>query len=307
VKSDDLQTEAVTSGQEPRVLTLDNGGRRLEVVCAGPPSAPAVVMHSGTPSAPQPLSPEFLGAAAANGMQLITYGRPGYAGSSEQPGRVVADAAADVEWILDDLGISNFVTVGWSGGGPHALACAALLPERCLAVATVAGVGPANVPSLDFLAGMGEENQVEFAAACKGKAELTDWLEANAQGLATISASDVVASLGGLASEVDVGVLTGEFADWMAASFRQSVSTGFAGWRDDDLAFVAPWGFEPSAIPRPAFVWQGDQDRMVPYAHGAWLVEHMPSARSRLLPGEGHLSVVVRHVRQIIEELAGQL
>src|SRR5580692_4822944 len=184
---------------EQRITVPADEGRVLEALVAGPDDALPLVFHTGTPSGLVWNAP-LADAAAARGLRTVLYARPGYGGSTAQPGRLVADAAADVAAILDQLRIDEFVTAGWSGGGPHALACAALVPVRCLAAATIAGVAPSDSPGLDWLAGMGEENLEEFAAAQAGEAELTTFLNAAAEGLRDISAADVVAGLGDLVS-----------------------------------------------------------------------------------------------------------
>ena len=284
-----------------RVVTTPDG-RSLEVLVVGSPDGRPLVFHGGTPVAAVPFPP-LIDAAAHRDLQVITYSRPGYATSDPQPGRSVADAAADVAAILDVLGHEHFVTVGWSGGGPHALACGALLPERCLGVATIAGVASYPADGLDWLAGQGEENIDEFSTAIQGEAALTAWLNDAAEDMAHVMADDVVAVLGDLVSDVDKASLTGDFAEWCAGSFRKAVSTGIAGWRDDDLAFLKPWGFALDDITRPVAVWQGGQDRMVPFAHGEWLAGHIGAARSHLLPDEGHLSISVGRLPEIITEL----
>lgn len=279
--------------------------RRLEVISAGDPAAPAFVFHGGTPSVGTPYEPSVR-AVLDHGFRWLSYSRPGYAGSDPASGRTVADAATDVAAILDECGADRFVTVGWSGGGPHALACAALLPERCVAAATIAGVAPYGVP-FDWYAGMGPENVEEFSLAVAGDPGLSNWLDNEARDLASVSGEDVADALGGLISEVDRASLTGEFASWLAESIRAAVSSGIAGWRDDDLAFVSDWGFDLAGLTRPVFVWQGDEDRMVPFAHGEWLASSLPTAVPRLMRGEGHLSVAVAAFDRIVADLAGQL
>jgi pimeloyl-ACP methyl ester carboxylesterase len=261
------------------------------------------VFHTGTPSAAIAYAP-MADAAAEAGLRLVTYSRPGYADSTAVPGRSVADASADVAAIADAVEAETFVTAGWSGGGPHALACAALLPERCLAAATIAGVAPYRASGLDWLEGMAPENVEEFSAAIKGSDSLSPLLTRFATELADVQGADVARALGGLVSAVDVAALNGEFADYQAASFRRAVSTGIAGWRDDDLAFVKPWGFELAAIRRPVAIWQGGEDRMVPFEHGRWLGTQIPTARLHLQPTEGHLSLAVGSLREILRDLS---
>jgi pimeloyl-ACP methyl ester carboxylesterase len=273
-------------------ITVPGTGRRLDVLAIGPQDAPTVVMHNGTPAG-LIAAPAFAAAAAERGLRLVLYSRPGYGRSTPDPGRRVADAASDVAAVLDALGVARFLTVGWSGGGPHALACAAGLPGRCLAAASMAGPAPCRAEGLDWLHGMGEENVTEFSAALAGEAALTACLEPAGRELASITGADVAAGLGDLASAADKAALTGEFADYLAASFRAAVEHGVAGWRDDDLAFTADWGFTMAEAGQgaPVAVWQGDQDMMVPWSHGQWLAAHIPGARGHLLPGEGHLTL----------------
>jgi pimeloyl-ACP methyl ester carboxylesterase len=266
-------------------------GRTLEYLVEGPADGMPLVLHHGTPSGAVRYAPIF-DAATSRGLRVLLAGRPGYAGSSPHPGRRVADVAADVVALLDVIGAGEFLTAGWSGGGPHALACAALLADRCRAAATIAGVAPYAAGGLDWLAGMGAENQAEFGAAAEGEDALNRFLDDMAGDLADVQPAEVVAAFGDLLSEVDQRALTGGFADYLAESSRHSVSTGVAGWREDDLAFLHPWGFELDAIRVPVSVWQGDQDRMVPFEHGRWLAGHIPGAEAHLVAGEGHLSLL---------------
>ncbi|MGK5678215.1 alpha/beta fold hydrolase [Actinoplanes sp. URMC 104] len=277
------------------------GGRTLEYLVEGPPGGLPLVLHHGTPSGAVRLAPVFE-SAARHGLRLVLASRPGYGGSSPHPGRRVADVAADTAALLDSLGAAHFVTIGWSGGGPHALACAALLPGRCVGASTIAGVAPYEAPGLDWPAGMGEENIAEFEAAAKGVQALDAFLTGMADGLARVTAADVVEAFGDLLSEVDKRALTGGLAGYLAESTRYSVSAGIAGWREDDLAFLAHWGFPLADIRVPVAVWQGEQDRMVPPAHGHWLSAHVPGAEVHLLPAEGHLSLLAG-IDEVVENL----
>jgi pimeloyl-ACP methyl ester carboxylesterase len=266
-------------------------GRTLEYLIEGDADRPALVLHHGTPGGATRCAP-LSDAALRLGYRVLTPGRPGYGGSTPHPGRRVADVAPDIAALLDSLGISAFATLGWSGGGPHALACAALLPERCRGAVSMAGVAPYDASGLDWLAGMGEENQTEFAAALAGFDQLTEFMTAAEPEFAQITPATVVDALGDLISEVDKKALAGPMGDYLAESARYSVSSGIAGWRDDDIAFTRPWGFDLATITVPVAIWQGDQDRMVPFTHGQWLSTHIPAAASHLLPGEGHISLI---------------
>ncbi len=287
-------------------------GRVIEILTAGPEDGLPIVLHEGTPVGLALFEPTVR-AAAIRGLRVVLTARPGYEGSTPRPGRRVADVAADVAEVLNVLGADTFVTAGWSGGGPHALACAAMLPGRCLAAASIAGVAPYGMPGLDFMAGMGPENVTEFTAALAGEAELTKFLDASVAELEGLTGAMVADALGGLVSDVDKAALTGEYADHLATALKASLNSGIAGWRDDDIAFTKDWGFSlgwdtegtshtenPAA---PVAIWQGDQDRMVPYAHGEWLATHARGARAYLLPGEGHLTLTVTSLDRILDDL----
>ena len=285
-----------------RVLATADG-RQLEVLSTGPEDGLVLLFHNGTPGG-LVASTDMATAAAARGLRTVMYARPGYGGSTARPGRRIADAAADTATVLDGLGARQFVTVGWSGGGPHALACAALLPGRCLAAASLAGVAPAHAAGLDWMAGMGPENVDEFTAAGQGETALTTFLEEAAAGLGQVTGQQVAEEMGGLISAADRAVVTAEFADYLAESFRIALRAGIAGWRDDDIAFVSDWGFpleQAGAV--PVAIWQGAEDRMVPFSHGAWLAGHIPGARAHLARGEGHLTLAARSFGMVLDDL----
>jgi pimeloyl-ACP methyl ester carboxylesterase len=277
-------------------------GRTLVVRVTGPGDAPALIAHGGTPDDGS-LRRETLEVGARRGLRQVSYARPGYAGSDRQEGRSVADCAADVGVIADALGIERFHTVGWSGGGPHTLACAALLGARVIAAATIASAAPHDRDDLDWGAGMGEENIEEMGLAERGAEALAPYLDHVAEEVRESTPEDLVAILGDLVSEPDRAVLTTEYAVESHASLLASVSTGIWGWLDDDLAFVRPWGFGLDDIRVPVSIWQGREDRFVPVAHGEWLAAHVPDARSHMVDGEGHLSLSHRRYGEVLDEL----
>jgi pimeloyl-ACP methyl ester carboxylesterase len=286
---------------ERRLVRLADG-RDVEFQTAGPADGLALVVHEGTPVG-LVVNNRLGSAAGERGLRIVQAARPGYEGSTPRPGRTVADVVPDVIAVLDEIGAGEFVSIGFSGGGPHTLACAALAPGRCLGSASVAGAAPYRAAGLDFLAGMGPENVEEFTLAARGAQALTPFLEKEAAALRDITGDQIVAALGGLISGADAGVLTGEFAADLAKGLSGAVRNGIAGWRDDDLAFVADWGFGLDALGGRAAVWQGDQDNMVPFAHGQWLAAHIPGARVHLEPGAGHLTMTVTAIGRILDDL----
>lgn len=286
-----------------RTESLDAGiGRVLDVLAGGADAGPALVLHHGTPS-DATLWDGWDEIARARGVRLLSISRPGYATSTRRPGRRVVDVVDDVTAVLAHFDVPWFVTAGWSGGGPHALACAARLADRCRAAATLAGVGAYGVPDLDFLAGMGPENHAEFGAALRGERDLRAWLANNAEAMRNVTGPELADAFGGLVPEVDKSVLAGGFAERMAATMRRALAGGFDGWIDDDLAFVQPWAFELAKITVPVTVWQGDLDLMVPFAHGEWLRHHLPGAISHAAPGHGHVSLITTYRDAIVDNL----
>ena len=277
-------------------------GRTLDLYLAGPSDAEVLVFHTGTPTASIPFDP-LVRALADRGLRYVAASRPGYGSSTRQAGRSVADVADDVRTILDHLGAERAWVAGWSGGGPHALACAALLPDRVRAVATIGSVAPFSAEDFDWLAGMGAENIEEFGAALDGPERLSAFMEASLPALRSMTGQDVATGLGDLIDDVDRAALTGAFAEWNAAIFRESVRESIWGWFDDDMAMVKPWGFDLDSIKAPVHVWQGGHDRMVPFAHGAWLATHIPTAVPHLLEAHGHLSLWVDSIGDILDEL----
>jgi pimeloyl-ACP methyl ester carboxylesterase len=282
------------------------GGRSLDVLLAGPSDGLPLVYHHGTPGGVA-VYPPMASAAAARGLRLVLYARPGYGGSTPAPGRLVADAVADVAAILDELGANRFVTVGWSGGGPHALACARLLSGRCMAAASLAGPAPFRASGLNWAAGMAKDNLAEFGAAAEGESELTALLEEAAPLLRDITADQLADAMAEVISANDYDILDGELAEYFASSFRAGLSAGIAGWRDDDLAFVRDWGFSLAAPgdAAPVAIWHGDKDGMVPFSHGEWLARRIPGARSHLMAGVGHLSMRFDEIFDDLLELVG--
>ena len=287
------------------VPTLDlrlPDGRSLDVYLDGPEAGTPLVYHMGTPAAGLPFAPTVQ-ALAERGLRYVSFSRPGYGSSSRREGRSVADVVEDTRAVLDAIGADRCRVIGWSGGGPHALACAAQMPERVIGVATIGGVAPYPAEGLDWTAGMGAENIEEFAAALAGADELIGFKERNAPILRVVTPEEVADAFGDLIDDVDRGSLTGALSVWMADSLHEALRNGYWGWFDDDMAFTKPWGFELSEIRVPAFIWQGGHDRMVPYAHGEWLAAHIPGARPRLFAEEGHLSLAVEFISRVVDEL----
>lgn len=255
------------------------GGHTLHVYDTGAGGESLTVFwHHGTPNIGAPPAPLFA-ASAALGVRWVSYDRPGYGGSSPVSDRDVASAANYTAAVADALGISEFAVMGHSGGGPHALACGALLPERVLAVVSVAGLAPFGAAGLDWFAGMVPSGAASLRAAAEGRAAKERYEAANTE-------FDPAMFI-----PADYDALAGSWA-WLNEVVGPATASGPGGLIDDDLAYVSPWGCDPADIAAPTLLLHGGQDRIVPSSHGAWLEHHCPAAELRPYPEDGHISVL---------------
>jgi pimeloyl-ACP methyl ester carboxylesterase len=275
-----------------QTITTTNG-RSLTVYDAGQSDGRPVLFHHGTPSSGKPFEPHIV-FAQERGIRLVSYDRAGYGASNRNAGRAVADIVQDVEAIADALELDRFATWGLSGGGPHALATAAGLPDRVVAVAAAASVAPPDRPDFELTDGMGEGNVIEFGLARDGEEALRPFLEQEIVGLDSLDVRGLVDRMRTLLSDVDAAALEGELGEYILDGFRRGLVRGVDGWLDDDLAFVRPWAFDLEAITQPVLVVQGRQDLMVPWDHGEWLARNIPSAEAWLREDEGHLTLFSR-------------
>jgi pimeloyl-ACP methyl ester carboxylesterase len=280
-------------GQLHTVTTAD--GRKLEILTAGNPGGFPWLWVPGSPSAAVDY-PRLDDVARRLGLRMVTWSRPGYGGSTPRPGSLeeprIVDDASDIEAILDALRMDEFVVVGWSGGGPRALACAAVLSERCRAAATLAGLAPFDAAGLDWMAGMGPGNVADFTAALQGPEAYAAFQEKYFLPMTSATVADVAAGLGQLLTPTDEKAFTDDLAQWLAEMMHRAGMQGVIGVRDDGLALAAPWGFDVSSISVPTAIWAGGQDVTVPYAHGQWLATHVPGAVAHLLDDAGHITLV---------------
>ncbi len=281
------------SSESTRRIELGDG-RSLEVHELGDPDGFPIVFHHGTPG-----SGTMYARWDTPGVRLIAYDRAGYGGSSRKPGRVVADVVADITALADALDLERFATWGLSGGGPHSLACAALCDERLVAAATLAGVGPWNAEGLDWLAGMGEGNLKEFDLVLAGEEARRPALERDRAGLLAATAEQLRDEMAPHLSPTDSEALTAGLAEYFHSNMAHALAGSVDGWLDDNLAFVAPWGFELSTIDRPVLVVQGGDDLMVPRQHGEWLAANVPGCESRIDDAHGHLTLAEHLVPEV--------
>lgn len=278
-------------------------GRTLSVGEAGDRRGKTVFALHGTPGSIMLYGPH-VSDASKRGIRLISYDRSGYGGSTPHPGRTVGDEARDAEAVADSLGAERFAVWGISGGGPHALACAALLAHRVVAAAALASPAPFPAPGLDWLSGQGEDNVAEFKAAMAGPEQLGGFLEPLRAQLMKAAPEEVVEILDSVIPQVDRDALSGELGNFLTSSMKEGLRSGYEGWKEDDLAFISDWGFKPSDVKVPLLLWQGRHDKMVPYAHGEWLASHIKGVEAHLTQDDGHLTLIQRRIPETHSWLA---
>ncbi|NUS43903.1 MAG: alpha/beta hydrolase, partial [Mycobacteriaceae bacterium] len=241
---------------------IEFDGRQLAVREWGPPDGAPVFNLHGSPGARSGLmfSPEMLW---EKGIRLITVDRPGYGGSSRHPGRSMADMARYVEAIANHLGLETFSVVGRSGGGPNALAVAALLGDRVEKVVALVPPAPGGAFS-DWRTGMAPEQSALF-----GNEEAVLPVR-----VATFMAGshDPRVIIGGELSEADATIVDA-LTPQLLQSYRDGVGPGPVGWLDDVHALYAPWGFRFEDIRCPVLIVSAGADRYGPAAHSHWLAE----------------------------------
>ncbi len=265
-------------------------GRHLAVVEDGDPAGIPVLVHNGTPNS-RLLYKHHVADAVTRGIRLISYDRPGYGGSSPAPGRTVADCAVDVRAICSALNIDRLLTWGVSGGGPHVLAAAALLPDLVVAAASVASVAPYGVEGLDYFQGMGELNAEDTRLYFRDKEAARAKVDTDREEMLSATREQVAAMLASLLSGPDASVLNGDLAEYLEMSTQDGLAPGGEGWWEDGVAHLDDWGFDLDAISIPVLLLHGQQDQFVPFGHGVWLAAHIPGVEARLTADDGHLTL----------------
>ncbi|MFF4848964.1 alpha/beta fold hydrolase [Streptomyces sp. NPDC001194] len=264
-------------------------GRKVIAQQWGAPDGSPVLLHHGMPGS-------RLGVALGDAperhphVRFFAYDRPGYGDSGRAPGRCVADAADDSAAVADAFGIGRFAVVGRSGGGPHALACAALLPDRVTATACLVGMAPRDGAGLDWYAGMTPYNVEHYTLADHDPAALELRLSARAEEIRR-DPGRLLEDLRGDLPAADLRILADErVRQSVLDNFREALRTSAYGWLDDSLAFRRPWGFDPGGITGPVMLWHGAEDVFSPVGHFHWLAERIGHGTAVLKPGAGHFA-----------------
>lgn len=287
-----------------QVTTVD--GRRLHVLELGAADGRAVLVHNGTPNSRLLYEPSVR-LAERQGIRIISYDRPGYGGSDRHPGRTVASCADDVRAIARALGIEQLAVWGISGGGPHAIACAALLPDLVPAVGVLASIAPWGAEGLDYFAGMGSENAEDWQLLLRDRAAARAKAERDRSESLAATPETLYHTFETLLSSVDRQALTPALTEFLYESTQLGLGPSADGWWDDDVAFIEPWGFELDEIRTPVLLLHGRHDQFVPFAHGEWLARHIPGVEARLSDDDGHLTLIERHLDEVHEWLLARL
>ena len=281
-------------------------GRRLQVQEGGVPNGRSVLVHSGTPNSRLLYGPAVR-LAERQGIRMICYDRPGYGDSDRDPERSVASCAPDVRAIANALGIERLAVWGISGGGPHAIACAALLPDLVPAVGVLASIAPWGAEGLEYFEGMGRENVEDWEVTLSDRAAGRAKHEQDRLESLAATPETIYTTMQTLLSPVDRAALTPTLAEYLYEATQLGLAPGADGWWDDDVAFASPWGFELAEISTPVLLLHGRQDRFVPFTHGEWLARHIPGVEARLLDEDGHLTLIENHLEGVHQWLLERL
>jgi pimeloyl-ACP methyl ester carboxylesterase len=273
-------------------------GRLLRTEEAGDPKGHPVLVFHGTPGDGRHYA-AHVADAKEKGLRLISYDRPGYGGSTANPGRSVADAEPDIRAIADAYGIDRLAVWGVSGGGPYALASAALLPDLVVGAAALASPAPYLAEGLDYFTGMGKDNVDDIKLTLEDEPASRAKLVTDREMMLKLKPEQIVEALASLISEVDAAAQTPELTAHLVASMQAGLAPGGEGWWDDGMAQLRPWGFGVGSIAVPFQLWHGRHDRFVPFQHGEWLAARIPGVDAHLTDVDGHTTLLRYRVPEV--------
>lgn len=289
-----------------RVISTASG-RKLRIFETGQPDGMPVLVHHETPGS-YLLVPSWINDANSHGIRLISYDRPGYGCSTPSPGRSVSIASEDVATIAKELSLDRLCVFGYSGGGPHALACAALLPDLVVAAAIIASFAPYEADGLDWFDGMDEANIKNFKTALDGRDEIEQLVKTiRWPWLLKETPQTLVNGFGTLFSANDAAAFSLDLAGWFLNQMLEGSKDRVDGWVDDYIAFTTPWDFEVDKIKIPVLLMHGGQDRFMSISHGEWLAEYIPNVDARLLADDGHITLSVSRIPEVYEWLMNRM
>jgi pimeloyl-ACP methyl ester carboxylesterase len=269
---------------------LDAGeGRVLEVITAGNPSGRAFVFHHGGLGCSQGMASLFR-AASDLGVFLIGITRGGYAGSSRRPGRRTFNYVNETRIALDHFGVNEFVSFGWSSGGPAMVSD--LQDERC-----VGGIGIASdAPRVSH----DWESYLEKYPPANADGYSAEGFEWDLEAAHSLRGEDLERYFDLLLCPRDREMVRGEFADELAEGIRIGMAPGLEGLLDDFESDADSWGIDLGALKKPVAIFQGSDDRFCAPAHGYYLNDNLGNSELILIEGQGHLSLMYDHANDMV-------
>jgi pimeloyl-ACP methyl ester carboxylesterase len=272
-------------------------GRSIEYIDNGVSSKSALILHHGTPTS-MTVWGTWLAAAAEKGIRAIACTRPGYAGSDRKVGHRVIDANDDLGEILNQLNIENFVSVGWSGGGPYALASGLL--KRCTGVQLIASVSPYDAEDFDWFQDQTPEMIEEVKISAKSLEDCITFKEGYYTELRDMTAEQFLVEYEKRSSFKAFEAAYREFSKDLSFSMHDALRDSVFGYGDDEYAFLRNWGFETKDIQVPVGIWQGLDDKSVSPHMARWLNANILNPTLELLEDQHHGSIMVEKREEIL-------
>ena len=288
-------------GYDERLELAD--GRLVWYLDEGPDDGVPVVFCHGSPSS-RLAAVDHVTRAVEHGGRLIAPDRPGLGRSDPEPGRSLASWAGDVAELLNALRVPRFRVLAVSGGGPYALALAWALPDRVERVALLSSPGSFDIPGA--MDGMARAHRMTWLMA-RWSPQALGWL----LGRQAAALKDdperfeqaIVDSMHGADREALEELDADARRRFITAPLVEALAGGTKGAVEDMRALRAPWGFGVQSIEVPVHLWQGEDDDATPRQMGGWLAAMIPGAEARFLPGEGHISTILRYADEAFDVL----
>jgi pimeloyl-ACP methyl ester carboxylesterase len=278
--------------------------RCIEYIDNGVSSKSALILHHGTPTS-MTVWGTWLAAAAELGIRAIAFTRPGYASSDRKVGRSIIDANEDLEEILNQLAVENFVSVGWSGGGPYALASGLL--NKCSGVQLIASVSPYDAEDFDWFQDQTPEMVEEAKISARSLEDSINFKENYYKEIRDMTAEQFLTEYAKRLSFESFETTYREFSKDLSFSMHDALRDGVIGYAEDEYAFLRNWGFDTKEIQVPVLIWQGLDDLSVSPHMARWLNANISNPTLKLLEGQHHSSIMVEKRAEILNAAIGTL
>ena len=279
-------------------------GRCIEYIDNGVSSKSALILHHGTPTS-MTVWGTWLAAAAEEGIRAIAFTRPGYASSDRKVGRSIIDANEDLVEILNQLAVEKFVSVGWSGGGPYALASGLL--NKCSGVQLIASVSPYDAEDFDWFQDQTPEMVEEAKISARSLEDSINFKENYYKEFRDMTAEQFLTEYAKRSSFESFETIYREFSKDLSFSMHEALRDGVIGYAEDEYAFLRNWGFETKEIQVPVLIWQGLDDLSVSPHMARWLNANISNPTLKLLEGQHHSSIMVEKRAEILNAAIGAL